>query len=168
MTSVGLGNPYLKKEPIDFTKQADALLTNNPEKSRTYWFLYDRIVQVAAMGIQAVPQADVCRLLCRFRDSIGFRAEVCEQVRYIIVSSGKRPVSLRIVHIGPPPDLSIPRHQFDPISWEELPWQGCSCVFQLDEKHLELMKRPALKQRTINQAFLFVEHLLSSEHFKLT
>ncbi|CAK9105008.1 unnamed protein product [Durusdinium trenchii] len=141
MTSVGLGNPYLKKEPIDFTKQADALLTNNPEKSRTYWFLYDRIVQVAAMGIQAVPQADVCRLLCRFRDSIGFRAEVCEQVRYIIVSSGKRPVSLRIVHIGPPPDLSIPRHQFDPISWEELPWQGCSCVFQLDEKHLELMKR---------------------------
>lgn len=42
-----------REEPIDFTKQADALLTNNPEKSRTYWFLYDRIVQVAAMGIQA-------------------------------------------------------------------------------------------------------------------
>lgn len=65
----------------------------------------------------------------------GNLSEVCEQVRYIIVSSGKRPVSLRIawssgvlahlfallplcfltqVHIGPPPDLSIPRHQFTP------------------------------------------------------
>lgn len=141
MTSVGLGNPYVKKEPIDFTRQSDALLTSNPEKSRTYWFLYDRVLSLAAMGVQGAPQADVCRLLCRFRDSLGFRAEVCEQVRYVILSSGKRPVSLRVVHIGAPPDISIPRYQFDPVTWEELPWQGCSCVFQLDERHIELMKR---------------------------
>eukprot|EP00438_Fugacium_kawagutii_P017433 Skav208463 [mRNA] locus=scaffold1104:231242:238768:+ [translate_table: standard] len=66
---------------------------------------------------------------------------VCEQVRYVIVSSGKRPVSLRLVHVGAPPDISIPRYQFDPVTWEELPWPGCSCVFQLDERHLQLMKR---------------------------
>eukprot|EP00438_Fugacium_kawagutii_P017431 Skav208461 [mRNA] locus=scaffold1104:221196:222862:+ [translate_table: standard] len=53
MTSVGLGNPYVKKEPIDFTRQSDALLTSNPEKSRTYWFLYDKVLSVAAMGVQA-------------------------------------------------------------------------------------------------------------------
>ncbi|CAE6935806.1 dnaJ [Symbiodinium sp. CCMP2592] len=141
MTSVGLGNPYLKKEPIDFTRQQDALLTSNPERSRTFWFLYDKVVQVAAMGVQGCPQADVCRLLCRFQDSIGFRAEVCENLRYIVISSGKLPVSLRIVHVGPPPDVSIPRHLFDPVEWKELPWQGCSCIFELDEQHLAILKR---------------------------
>eukprot|EP00930_Biecheleria_cincta_P097267 TRINITY_DN88992_c0_g1_i1.p1 TRINITY_DN88992_c0_g1~~TRINITY_DN88992_c0_g1_i1.p1 ORF type:complete len:424 (+),score=49.89 TRINITY_DN88992_c0_g1_i1:25-1296(+) len=141
MTSVGLGNPYLKKEPIDSTKQPDALLTDSPEKSRTYWFLYDRDVAVAAMGVQAAPQADLCRLVCRFRDAVGFRAEVCEQVRYISVSSGKHPVSLRIVHVGAPPDISIPRYLFDPVAWQELAWQGCSCIFELDQAHLEIMQR---------------------------
>ncbi|CAJ1384579.1 unnamed protein product [Effrenium voratum] len=141
MTSVGLGNPYLKKEPIDFTRQADALLTDT-EKSRTYWFLYDREVAVAAMGVQANPQADSCRLLTRFKDCFsGFREEVCQQLRYVIVSSGKRPISLRVVHIDAPPDISIPRYLFDPVSWRELPWQGCSCVFQPDEAHLQLIKR---------------------------
>ncbi|CAJ1351901.1 unnamed protein product, partial [Effrenium voratum] len=128
-------------EPIDFTRQADALLTDT-EKSRTYWFLYDREVAVAAMGVQANPQADSCRLLTRFKDCFsGFREEVCQQLRYVIVSSGKRPISLRVVHIDAPPDISIPRYLFDPVSWRELPWQGCSCVFQPDEAHLELIKR---------------------------
>eukprot|EP00931_Biecheleriopsis_adriatica_P051136 TRINITY_DN29630_c0_g1_i2.p1 TRINITY_DN29630_c0_g1~~TRINITY_DN29630_c0_g1_i2.p1 ORF type:complete len:422 (-),score=63.81 TRINITY_DN29630_c0_g1_i2:30-1124(-) len=141
MTSVGIGNPYLKKEPIDSTNQVDALLTDTPERSRTFWFLYDSNLQVAAMGVQGNPSAASCRLLCRFRDAVGFRAEVCEQVRFVSVSSGKRPVSLRVVHVGAPPDVSIRRNMFDPVSWQELPWQGCSCVFQLDAPHLELVQR---------------------------
>ncbi|CAE8686211.1 unnamed protein product, partial [Polarella glacialis] len=141
MTTVGLGNPYIKKEPIDFTRQHDALLTESSEKSRTFWFLYDKNVGVAAMGVQATPQADLCRLVCRFRDAVGFRAEVCEQLRYVSVSSGKRPVSLRIVYVGAPPDISIPRFLFDPISWQELPWRGCSCILELDKFHTELVQR---------------------------
>lgn len=140
MTSVGLGNPYFKKEPIDFTRTADALLTDSEEKSRTFWFLYDRTVGVAAMGVQA-PQADLCRLACRFRDAAGFRAEACEKLRYVSLASGKRPVSLRVVHVGSPPDVSIPRFRFDPVTWNALPWNGASCVFELDEAHRALMER---------------------------
>lgn len=141
MTAVGLGNPYLKKEPIDFTKTADALLTSDEVKSRTYWFLYDRTVGVAAMGTLSVPQADVCRLVCRFRDSVGFRAEVCESLRYVAVSSGKRPVSLRVLGVGAPPDVSIPRHRFDPVTWQSLPWHGASLIFETDAPHRQLLER---------------------------
>mmetsp|Transcript_27543 Transcript_27543/g.91396 ORF Transcript_27543/g.91396 Transcript_27543/m.91396 type:complete len:433 (+) Transcript_27543:134-1432(+) len=141
MTSVGLGNPYLKKEPIETTKSADALLTSDPEKSRTFWFLYDKSIGVAAMGCQGAPQADLCRLVCRFRDTIGFRAEVCEGLRYISLSSGKRPVSLRIIGAGAPPDVSIPRFRFDPVAWQQLPWQGASVVFQPPTHHRQLLER---------------------------
>lgn len=140
MTSVGIGNPYIKKEPIDFTRSPDALLTGDPEKSRVYWFLYDRNVSVAAMGVTA-PQADSCRLVCRFRDAVGFRAEVCESLRYVVLSSGKRPVSLRVMNITAPPDISIPRYRFDPERWLNLPWQGTSCIFDLDDRLRELMER---------------------------
>eukprot|EP00928_Gymnodinium_smaydae_P025807 TRINITY_DN20457_c0_g1_i1.p1 TRINITY_DN20457_c0_g1~~TRINITY_DN20457_c0_g1_i1.p1 ORF type:complete len:411 (+),score=105.73 TRINITY_DN20457_c0_g1_i1:122-1354(+) len=141
MTSVGLGNPYVKKEPIDFTKCQDALLTTDEERSRTYWFLYDRTVGVAAMGAQAVPQADLCRLCCRFPRDSGFKAEICENVRYVSVSSGKRAVSLRIVRVCAPPDISIPRMRFDPVAWRPLPWNGCSCVFELDAPRRALLLR---------------------------
>merc|ERR1740123_1119417 len=100
MTSVGMGNPYLRKEPLDRTTATDALLTTDPEKSKTFWFLYDKTVCTAAMGSLAAPTADLCRLAVRFRDSIGFRAECCEGLRYVSVSSGKRPVSLRILGVG--------------------------------------------------------------------
>lgn len=140
MTAVGLGNPYLRKEPIDFTKSQDALLTDREDRSRTYWFLYDRLVSVAAMGVGA-PQADLCRLVCRFRDATGFREEVCQQLRYVSVSSGKKPVSLRIVRLGAPPDVSVQRYRFSPTSWEELPWIGNSVVFDLDDKHRQLVVR---------------------------
>jgi hypothetical protein len=139
MTSCGLGNPYIKKTPIDFTKSPDALLSDDPEKSRTYWFLYDRDVAVAAMGVQAAPQADLCRLVCRFKDVTGFREEACAQLRYISVSSGKRPVSLRVVGVGAPPDVSIPRFRFDPLAWKGLEWRGSSFVFALDEVHRQLL-----------------------------
>lgn len=141
MTSVGLGNPYIKKEPIDYTQQPDSLLTGDPEKSRTYWFLYDRNVCVAAMGVQAAPQADLCRLVSRFRDAVGFRAEVCENLRYVVLSSGKRPVSLRVLNIFAPPDVSIPRYRFDPERWQNLPWEGSSCIFELDDAHRQLVER---------------------------
>jgi len=141
MTAVGLGSPYLKKEPIDFTKSADALLTDDPEKSRCYWFLYDKSVAVAAMGVQMAPQADLCRLVCRFRDAIGLRSEICENIRYVSVSSGKMPVSLRVVRVGMPPDVSIPRYRFDPVSWCNLEWRGNSFVFELDEAHRQLVQR---------------------------
>lgn len=141
MTSVGLGNPYIKKEPIDFTKHADALLTDDEQKSRTYWFLYDASVGIAAMGVQGTPQADLCRLVCRFRDALGFRAEVCENLRYLTVSSGKRPVSLRLVRLCAPPDLSIPRFRFDPVAWQKLPWDGASLVFELDAASRRLAER---------------------------
>jgi len=141
MTSVGFGNPYLKKEPVDHTKAPDALLTSDAEKSRTYWFLYDTAVGVAAMGVQVAPQADLCRLVCRFRDSIGFRAEVCERLRYVVLSSGKQPVSLRVVNICAPPDISIPRFRFDPVTWSALPWQGNSFIFELDDEHRRLVER---------------------------
>lgn len=163
MTSVGLGSPYVKsKEPIDFTKSADALLTGDPEKSRTYWFLYDRSVGVAAMGVQVAPQADLCRLVCRFRDasdSLGFRAEVCENLRYIVLSSGKKPVSLRIVNVFAPPDISIPRYRFDPERWAPLPWQGSSCVFELDEFHRFLVERvqQVLRSSPIAAFYSFVD-----------
>lgn len=141
MTSVGIGNPYVKKEPIDCTRCSDALLTGDPEKSRVYWFLYDRNVGVAAMGVQVTPQADLCRLVCRFRDAIGFRAEVCENLRYIVLSSGKRPVSLRVMSVSAPPDLSIPRYRFDTEQWLNLPWEGTSCVFHIDEARRRLLER---------------------------
>lgn len=141
MTSVGLGNPYIKKEPIDFTRCPDALLTGDPEKSRVYWFLYDRNVCVAAMGVQAAPQADLCRLVCRFRDAIGFRAEVCQNLRHVILSSGKRPVSLRVMNISLPPDISIPRYRFDPERWMNLPFEGVSCIFEPDEAHRRLVDK---------------------------
>lgn len=141
MTSVGIGNPYIKKEPIDFTRCPDALLTGDPEKSRVYWFLYDRNVSVAAMGVQAAPQADLCRLVCRFRDTVGFRAEVCQNLRYLVLSSGKRPVSLRVMNISAPPDVSIPRYRFDPERWLNLPWEGASCILDLDDAHRQLVER---------------------------
>lgn len=141
MTSVGLGNPYMKKDPIDFTKSPDALLTDSEEKSRTYWFLYDRAVSVAAMGVQGAPQADLCRLACRFRDAIGFRAEACDHLQHVAVSSGKRPVSLRIIQVCGPPDISIPRYRFDAEAWDALPWQGSSCVFEVDEAHRRLVEK---------------------------
>lgn len=141
MTSVGLGNPYIKKEPIDFTRAPDALLTDSEEKSRTYWFLYDRTIGVAAMGVQLAPQADLCRLCCRFRDAMGFRSEACEGLRYVVLSSGKRPVSLRIVRISGPPDVSIPRYRFDPVAWTALPWEGSSCVLEVDEAHRQIVQR---------------------------
>jgi len=141
MTSVGLGNPYNKKEPIDFTKKADALLTKDAEKSNTYWFLYDKTVCTAAMGSLASPTAENCRLAVRFRDTIGFRAEICEGLRYVSVSSGKRAVSLRILGVGGPPDVSIPRFKFDPVTWLPLPWRGASCVFELDVAHRELLQK---------------------------
>mmetsp|Transcript_133433 Transcript_133433/g.231887 ORF Transcript_133433/g.231887 Transcript_133433/m.231887 type:complete len:408 (-) Transcript_133433:173-1396(-) len=159
MTSVGLGSPYAKKEPIDFTRSADALLTGDPEKSRTYWFLYDRNIGVAAMGVQVAPQADLCRLVCRFRDSTGFRAEACENVRYIVLSSGKRPVSLRVVNVFAPPDISIPRFRFNPETWSNLSWQGSSCVFELDDFHRYLVERvqDVLKASAIAPYYNFVE-----------
>lgn len=141
MTTIGLGNPYIKKEPIDFTKSPDALLTDSEERSRTYWFLYDRNMGVAAMGVQAAPQADLCRLVCRFHDAVGFRAEACQGLQHVAVSSGKRPVSLRIMSVAAPPDISIPRYRFDPEAWSSLPWEGCSCVFELDDLHRKLMER---------------------------
>jgi len=141
MTSVGIGSPYLNKEPIEFTKSLDALLTDDPEKSRCYWFLYDKTVGVAAMGVQTSPQPDLCRLVCRFRDAVGFRAELCEGIRYISVSSGKMPVSLRIVSIGTPPDVSIPRHRFDPLTWCSLQWQGNSVAFEVDAVHRNLIQK---------------------------
>lgn len=141
MTSVGLGNPYLKKEPIEFTKSSDALLTGDPEKSRTYWFLYDKHVGVAAMGCQGSPQADLCRLVCRFQDTVGFRAEVCANIRYISLSSGKRPVSLRVIGAGAPPDVSIPRYRFDAVTWQQLPWEGASVVFEPPGHHRQLLER---------------------------
>jgi hypothetical protein len=141
MTSCGLGNPYLKKNPIDFTKSPDALLTDDPEKSRTYWFLYDRDVAIAAMGVQAAPQADLCRLVCRFQDNLGFRAEACSGLRYVSLSSGKRPVSLRVVGVGAPPDVSIPRFRFDPVTWSALEWRGSSCIFDLDEAHRQIVAK---------------------------
>jgi hypothetical protein len=106
MTTVGFGNPYLKKEPVDTTVQPDALLTPDEAKSRTYWFLYDRTVGVAAMGVQ-YPQTDLTRLLCRFEDSAGFKKEMCESLRYVAVSSGKKPVSLSVKQVLLPPDISI-------------------------------------------------------------
>merc|ERR1719433_1103688 len=119
MTSVGLGNPYIKKEPVDYTNTHDALLTNDEERSRTYWFLYDRQVAIAAMGVQVSPQADLCRLCTRFdrEANLDFKAEICENLRYVSVSSGKRPVSLRIVRVCAPPDLAIPRMRFDAVTW---------------------------------------------------
>lgn len=141
MTSVGLGNPYIKKEPLDTTKQPDALLTTDEEKSRTYWFLYDRIVAVAAMGVQVAPTADLCRLARRLADDSGFKAEACQGVRYVSISSGKRPVSVRVVRVCAPPDVSIPRFRFDPEAWKPLPWNGSSCVFEPDDAHRRLIQQ---------------------------
>lgn len=140
MTTVGIGNPYLKKDPLDLTKQPDALLTTDEAKSRTYWFLYDRCVAVAAMGVQ-YPQADLTRLLCRLQDSSGFRQEMCECLRYVAVSSGKRPCSLSVKQVMLPPDISILPYKFDPQVWCPLAWYGNSCVFSLDEKHQKLVER---------------------------
>jgi len=141
MTAVGLGNPYIKKEPIEFTRSSDALLTTDSEKSRTFWFLYDKNVEVAAMGVQAAPQADLCRLVYRFRDTVGFRAEACAGLRYIALSSGKQPVSLRVVQVCGAPDVSIPRYRFDALSWSDLPWNGSSCIFELDDAHKKIIER---------------------------
>lgn len=141
MTCVGIGNPYPKKEPIESTKSADALLTDSEERSRTYWFLYDRAVAVAAMGVQGTAQADLCRLVCRFKDATGFKQEAFENLRHVIVSSGKQPVSLRIVRVCAPPDVSIPRYRFDAEAWASLPWEGCSVVFELDEAHRSLVDK---------------------------
>jgi len=141
MTSVGLGNPYINKEPIDYTKDPEALLTDAEDRSRTYWFLYDRDVAVAAMGVQMAPAPDLCRLVCRLRDTTGFKAEACENLRYIGISSGKKPVSLRIVRLSAPPDITITKHLFDPVSWTGLPWNGASCIFTPDEVHRKLVER---------------------------
>lgn len=140
MTSVGLGNPYINKEPIDCTRDPEALLTDSETRSRTYWFLYDRNVATAAMGVQA-PTPDLCRLLCRFQDKKGFRAEACENLRYISVSSGKKPVSVRIVRVCEPPDITITKHLFDPETWTGLPWNGASYIFTLDDVHRKLVER---------------------------
>jgi len=146
MTAVGLGNPYIKKEPIEFTKNPEALLTDDPEKSRAYWFLYDRVVGVAAMGVMTSPQADLCRLVCRFRgaagfDSLGLRAEACDNLGHVILGSGKRPVSMRVLRVCGPPDISIPRPRFDPEAWRALPWNGNSCVMELPDLHRALVER---------------------------
>mmetsp|Transcript_36036 Transcript_36036/g.84509 ORF Transcript_36036/g.84509 Transcript_36036/m.84509 type:complete len:411 (-) Transcript_36036:354-1586(-) len=140
-TSVGLGNPYIKKEPIDITSTSDALLHPDPEKSRTYWFLYDRTVQIAAMGVHGQPQPDLCRLLTCLQDSHGYRAGACENLRYIAVGCGKMPVSLRVVQILAPPDLSIPRHRFDAVQRQKLPWDGNSIIFELDARHRGLVEQ---------------------------
>jgi hypothetical protein len=62
-------------------------------------------------------------------------------MRYLVLSSGKRPVSLRIMNISAPPDVSIPRYRFDPERWLNLPWQGTSCVFEVDDAHRQLVER---------------------------
>lgn len=159
MTAVGFGNPYLKKEPVDFTRSPEALLTEEAEASRTYWFLYDRVVGVAAMGVQAVPQADLCRLLCRFHGGKGFRSEVCEGLRYIVLQSGKKSVSVRVVRICLPPDISIPRFQFDTEAWRGLPWGGNSCVFKPDKTHLQILEsvQALLQESSIAPHYGFVE-----------
>eukprot|EP00929_Paragymnodinium_shiwhaense_P047097 TRINITY_DN2389_c1_g1_i8.p1 TRINITY_DN2389_c1_g1~~TRINITY_DN2389_c1_g1_i8.p1 ORF type:complete len:381 (-),score=42.52 TRINITY_DN2389_c1_g1_i8:223-1365(-) len=141
VSTVGLGNPYINKEPVESTRNSDALLTDDETKTRTFWFLYDRNVGIAAMGVQAEAQADLCRLAVRFRREDSFKAEACEHVRYISVASGKRPVSLRIVKVCAPPDISIPRFRFDPEAWELLPWNGCSCIFELDDQHRHLVQK---------------------------
>lgn len=141
MSSVGFGNPYLKKQPVETTASAEALLTSDPEKSRTFWFMYDREVGVAAMGRHEAPQADLCRLVCRFKDKIGFRSEVCKNLRYISVASGKHPVSLRIIGVGAPPDVSIPRYLFDPVRWVQLPWNGASCIFEPGDAHRLMLQK---------------------------
>lgn len=169
MTAVGFGNPYLKKEPVDFTKQPDALLTTDEAKSRTYWFLYDRNVGVAAMGVQH-PQTDLTRLLCRFRDSSGFRQEMCESLRYIAVSSGKKPVSLSVKQVLLPPDISILPFKFDPAVWCPLSWYGNSCVFELDEKHKQLVQKvqKILMESPIAPLYGFVEpHCLCLNAYRL-
>jgi len=139
-TTVGFGNPYIKKEHLESTTNADALLTSDPEKSRTFWFLYDNSVGVAAMGCQGAPQTDLCRLVCPLRDQLGFREEVCRDLRYVSLSSGKRPVSLRVVGAGAPPDVSIPRFRFDPVTSQPLPWQGASLVFEPDARLRQLLE----------------------------
>eukprot|EP00927_Polykrikos_kofoidii_P030116 TRINITY_DN25977_c0_g1_i1.p1 TRINITY_DN25977_c0_g1~~TRINITY_DN25977_c0_g1_i1.p1 ORF type:complete len:409 (-),score=53.49 TRINITY_DN25977_c0_g1_i1:222-1448(-) len=141
MTSLGFGNPYIRKEPVDFTRSSDALLTDDEEKSRTYWFLYDRSFAVAAMGVQGAPQADLSRLVCRFSGDIGFKAEACEELRYIFIGSGRQASSVRIVNVCEPPDVSIPRFRFDPEAWKPLPWNGCSCVFEVDDTHRRLVEK---------------------------
>jgi len=139
-TTVGFGNPYVKKEHLESTTNADALLTSDPEKSRTFWFLYDNSVGVAAMGCQSAPQTDLCRLVCPLRDQLGFREEVCRDLRYISLASGKRPVSLRVVGAGAPPDVSIPRYLFDPVTLQPFPWQGASLVFEPDARLRQLLE----------------------------
>jgi hypothetical protein len=90
---------------------------------------------------------------------VGFRAEVCENLRYVVVSAGKRPVSLRVLNIFAPPDVSIPRYRFDPERWQNLAWEGSSCIFELDDAHRQLVERVQrlLAQSPIAPLYGFVD-----------
>lgn len=138
---VGFGSPYVNKEPAEVTTSQDALLTSTPEKTRIFWFLYDKEVGVCAMGVQH-PQPDFSRLVCRFGEERGgFRREICENLRYVVVSSGKRPVSLNLMSVMAPPEVSIPQYKFDPRIWTNLPWFGNSLIFDLDQERRRLVKQ---------------------------
>lgn len=139
MSCVGFGSPYANKQPIESTKSQDALLSSTSEKSKIFWFLYDNEVGVAAMGVQH-PQPDFCRLVYRFGyENGGFRKEICENVRFVVVSSGKRPVSLNVMSVMAPPSIFIPQHKFNPRIWTNLPWFGNSIVFGLDEARRKMV-----------------------------
>lgn len=137
ITTVGFGSPYPKKEPIESTKSPDALLSSSSEQSRTFWFAYDKEVGALAMGV-LYPQPDLCRLVCRF-PSDGFRRELCENLRYVVISSGKKPVSVNVQQIIPPAELFIPQYKFCPRTWCSLPWYGNGVIFRLPEEHRKMM-----------------------------
>mmetsp|Transcript_40852 Transcript_40852/g.91666 ORF Transcript_40852/g.91666 Transcript_40852/m.91666 type:complete len:288 (+) Transcript_40852:3-866(+) len=93
------------------------------------------------MGVQAQPQPDHCRLIACLRDGHGYKEEICQNLRYLVVGAGRSSVSLRVVQVMAAPDLSIPRHHFNAVTREKLPWPGNSVVFELDEKHQKLVEK---------------------------
>mmetsp|Transcript_3175 Transcript_3175/g.7149 ORF Transcript_3175/g.7149 Transcript_3175/m.7149 type:complete len:387 (-) Transcript_3175:100-1260(-) len=126
-SAVGMGNPFRNKEPLDSTSEADALAPTDG-RLRTYWFMYDREVGIAAFGIEQ-PQAETVRLLIPLE---GMRREVFDQIQFVRFASGKQKASVNLLNITEAIDLSVRRFQFDKFV-TPVPWHGACIAFQLPE-----------------------------------